>query len=89
MDQLKEHVLLRASKKTGKVVTCLTGIGSGMMKLWGLQNTTRSKRTIIIERESGKVIAEFEGAAGGPEIKRGDLGRCDEYGVPLEALADL
>ena len=48
------HVLLRYSKKTGKLDTAMTGLGSALMRLWAMQNTTSTKETVVINRSTGE-----------------------------------
>lgn len=80
------YVLFRFSKKTGKIDTTMTGITSAMMELWAMQNTTKTKGTLIINRDTGAVKMAVTGTADGwPKIKK-DCGRCDKYGIPFEAL---
>ena len=88
------YVLFRASKKTGKIDTTMTALGNAMLQLWALQNTTSSKQCLIFERESGKLVYATSGTKDGfPEVrdarKHGDLGICEDYGIPLEALHEI
>lgn len=93
MGDLNNYVLFRYSKKTGKIDTTLTGLGRAMLDLWALQNTTKTKNTIVINSDTGAVTYLVEGSEGFPKVsdaKRGaDLGICDEYGIPLEALQNI
>ena len=58
-----------------------------MMKMYAMNNTPKSKNTMIIERDTGKVLFIAEGRENNlPHIKQGDLGNSMEYGIPLEAL---
>lgn len=91
--KLKVHVLMRCSKRTGKVDTTMTGIGKALMQMWALQNTTRTKMTYIIERDSGNIVGIYIGKADFPTIKKskvpGDLGKCDDIGISLEVLHQI
>lgn len=89
MSELKVHVLFRFSKKTGRVDTTMTGLGSAMMKLWALNNTTKTKDTIIIERDTGEVVYIASGNADFPKIKEGRLGLCDRFGIPSSVVAGM
>ena len=80
------HVLFRFSKKTGKIDTTMTGITTALMQMWALQNTTKSKDTMIINRETGTVIFYAHGTNSMPEIEKGDLGSCEEYGIGLSDI---
>lgn len=84
-------VLMRC-KKNGDVDTVMTGMGTALMRLWAMQNTTSSKITFIFERESGKILYAIKGTKEGfPKIKDGtkeDLGTCEDIGISLEALQE-
>ena len=83
------YVLLRSSKKTGKVDTCMTGITKSMMQLWAMQNTTKTKRTLIFDRNTGLCIMDVEGNPDGmPIINKytGEAVHCQEYGIAYEDL---
>lgn len=87
--QLEVHVLFRGSKKTGKVDTVMTGIGTVLMKLWALQNTTSSKESLIFHRDSGKLVYHVEGNKknGFPAVvKYTEEISCEDFGFPLEYL---
>ena len=83
------HVLFRFSKKTGKIDTTMTGVTSALMKMWAMNNTTKSKDTMIINRETGTVIFYAHGTPDMPKIEKGDLGKCTDYGIPLEMLQSI
>ena len=71
MNELKKYGLVRFSTKTGKVDTALTGLGCGVLQLWGLQNTTRTKTTVIFELETGLIRSRYTGTADGfPKVER-------------------
>lgn len=61
MSSIKQHVLIRHTKKTGKINKVIDGLGTGMLRLWALQNTRKHERTIIFEYDTGKIIHEFIG----------------------------
>ena len=91
---MEVYVLFRASKKTGKIDTTITAMGSAILQLWALKNTTSSKQCFIFERESGKLVYATSGTKDGfPEVrdtrKHGDLGICEDYSIPLEALHEI
>lgn len=94
-ESLKVHVLFRFSKKTGKIDTTMTALGSGLLELWALDNTTKTKSCMIIERETGKLKYATYGTENGcfPKVKDcrkdGDLGNCEQYGIPLVALQEI
>lgn len=80
------HVLFRFSKKTGKIDTTMTGVTSGLMMMWAMNNTTKSKMTLIFNRNTGRCIFSATGTENLPKIEKGDLGMCTEYNIPLEDL---
>ena len=91
--KLKVHVLIRCSKRTGKIDTTMTGMGKALMQMWALQNTSKSKITYIIERESGNIVGAYLGKDDFPLIRKskvpGDLGNCEGIGIPLEFLHQI
>lgn len=94
MADLSVNVLMRCSKKTGKVDTVMTGMGTAIMKLWAVQNTPRTKMTLVFEQESGKVLYVAKGNPDGfPKVKDakrdGDLGTCEDYGISLTMLQSI
>ena len=71
MNEIKRYGLVRYSRKTGRVDTALTGIGCGMLQLWGLQQTTKTKETVIFELETGLIRSRYTGTADGfPKVER-------------------
>ena len=71
MDTLKKYGLVRFSTKTGRVDTALTGLGYGVLQFWGLQNTPRTKTTVIFELETGLIRTRYTGRKDGfPEVER-------------------
>ena len=94
MEDLKVNVLFRFSKKTGKIDTTITGLGTALLRMWCLQNTTKSKGCVIVERDTGKVLFITEGTADGfPKVKDAkkgaDLGTCEDFGMPLEVVQSI
>ncbi len=86
-ENLQVHVLVRASKKTGKIDVTMTALGSALLKLWAMNNTTATKQSFVFNRETGACVFAAEGKKGDmPTFNNGDLGTCDEYGISLEDL---
>ena len=82
MEELKTYCLVRFARRSGKIDTSLEGIGSGMLRLWALQNTTKTKDTIIFEKETGKVCWYYEGTGDFPKISDYEseaLGNIEDY----------
>lgn len=71
MADLKKYVLVRASKKTGKVDMQLEGLGKAMLTIWAMQNTPKNKMCVIAEADSGLVVEKHIGNENGiPTIMR-------------------
>lgn len=68
-EPLKSYTLYRASKKNGKVDTQLEATGCAMLKLWALNNTTRTKETYICETVSRNIIARYTGTETFPKVE--------------------
>lgn len=60
--------LVRVSKKTGKIDTCMYGYAISVLKLWALQNTTKTKDTYIF-LESGEILVKIVGTQNLPQIE--------------------
>lgn len=81
MADLHNYGLIRFSKKTGKVDTTMTAIGRGMIQMWALQNTTKTKACVIVDIDDRQIFAEYVGTTDGfPEIRKSDF----EYDLPEE-----
>lgn len=92
MSDLSVCVLFRASKKSGKIDTTMTGMGSALMRMWALKNTPKTKMCMIFERESGKLIfATYGQDSGFPKVTKESecKGTCDDWGIPLSALHEI
>ena len=76
---MKTYCLLRFNRKSGKIDTSLEGEGSGMLRLWALQNTTKTKDTVIFEKDTGTVLWYYEGTGDFPKIFDKDLGHINDY----------
>lgn len=71
MGELHKHILVRFSKKTGKIDTTLEGISSGMLQLWALQNTPKTKACIIVDMDEREVKCEYIGSTSGfPRVNK-------------------
>lgn len=78
VEGLKQFGLIRATKRTGKVDTALTAMGKALLQLWGLQNTTKSKMTMVFELDTGQIVARYTGTADGfPKVEK-DCGKVPE-----------
>ena len=69
MAELHNYGLVRFSKKTGKIDMTLTALGCGMLELWGLQHTTKTKSTLIIDLDSRSFKVGYVGTEDGfPDV---------------------
>ena len=50
---LKQYILFRCSKRGNKIDKVLEALGTGVICLWGLQNTPASKYTLVAEKDTG------------------------------------
>jgi len=93
MNELHNYGLIRFSKKTGKIDTTMTALGKGLIQLWALQNTTKTKACVIVDIDDRKVISEYVGTADGfPEVRKNpeefEFDLPDEmYGIFEEEVA--
>ncbi len=88
---LDVFVTFRYNTKTGEIDTTITSKGCALSKMWALNNTTRTTTTLVIHRESGKVVFACRGRANDlPKVaKEEKLGSCKEYGIPLDFLHSI
>lgn len=82
MKELHWYGLIRFSKRTGKIDMTMTGHGKGMLELWALQNTTKSKACVIVDIDTKETVIEYIGASDFPEVRKSDF----EYALPLGLL---
>lgn len=80
---LEKCILVRFSKRTGKIDTTMEGWGNAMMRLWALQNTTPTKECLIFTKESGQILYRVVGIKNGfPRVDDstdGALGFIQDY----------
>lgn len=70
MSEIKRYGLIRCSRKTGKIDTTMEGLGRGLLQMWALQNTTKTKNTVIFEFDSGRISSLYEGDESGfPKVR--------------------
>lgn len=93
MEDFKVCALIRCSKKSGKIDTTMTAMGSALLRLWALQNTTSSKMCVVLERDTGKILYMTCGTKEGfpkvKDIRHEDLGTIEDIGLPMEFLETL
>ena len=78
METLKTFYLVRFSKKSGKIDRTMSALGKGLLQLWALQNTTKSKDTIVFD-EDGIVAMYVEGTADFPKVTKNSGEHVDTY----------
>ena len=73
---MREHVegltiyyLVRFNRRTGKIDTVMDAYGKGLLCMWALQNTTKTKDTIVFD-ENGLVDTYYEGTGDFPKVTR-------------------
>lgn len=71
INRLTPCCLVMFSKKTGKISkTLTTECGYAMLQLYGLQNTTKTKNSLIFTRDTGLLLTGYTGTASGmPEVE--------------------
>lgn len=79
MSEIITYSLIRFNRKSGKIDKTLEGLGSGMLRLWALQNTPKTKDTIICEKGTGKVCWYYTGTGDFPKVEEDNLGHIDDY----------
>ena len=92
MSSLEIHVLFRFSKKSGNIDMTMTGMGSALMQMWVLKNTPKTKRCVIFERSSGKLVFATDGTGDFPKVMKGDACKgktCEDLGISLENLQSI
>lgn len=89
MDVLKGYGLVRASKKTGRVDTAMTAVGFGVLQLWGLQNTPKSKISIVFELDTGIIRSRYTGDESGfPNVEHGIEARGEKIDEEIRRLLE-
>lgn len=58
---IDRYALVRFNKKTGKIDRTMTAIGKGLLQLWALDNTPKSRASVLMNLDTGDVEAEFIG----------------------------
>lgn len=83
MSELHNYGLIRFGRKSGKIDTTMTAIGKGLIQLWALQNTTKTKACVIVDIDERQTVAEYIGTADGfPEVRKSQ--DDFEYDLPVE-----
>lgn len=89
---MKTYYLIMFTRKTGKIVTTMSGLSSAMLQLVALQKTTPTRDCVIFD-EDGEIVYYVEGKKDGfPQAQDDMLGMHIDKLCPglLEALkADM
>ena len=65
---MKKYYLVRFTSKTGRINKTLEGLGTGLLKLWALQNTTKTTECFMFD-EDGVIVYHTIGKPNGfPEV---------------------
>lgn len=83
------HVLFRFSKRTGKVDTTMTAMGSALLRFWAMNNTTPSKETLVLNRVTGAVVLHVVGQRDGYPQLFSNCGTCEDFNISLEELQSI
>lgn len=76
--ELKKNYCVMFNRRTGKIDKTLSGLGNAMLRIWALQNITKSKDVIIFD-EDGVVHFYFEGTEDFPNVTK--YGEDTEEGI--------
>lgn len=88
---LEPYVLIKFSKKSGRILKVLEANGSALLKLWALQNCTKSTNVVIFVKKSGKITYYAEGTDSGmPHIleDKGQFGNIEELAPGILAAVN-
>ena len=77
------------TRRTGKIVKCLEAESEGLLKLWALQNTTKTRDTILFYKDTGEVLFYVEGAESFPQVHTDVAGEnIEDYCVGMLAAVN-
>lgn len=66
---LEWRTLYMFNKRGGKVVKCIEGRGRGMLMMWALQNTTKSRVSVIVIKDTNEVeVVHIGKESGCPKV---------------------
>lgn len=65
---LANRTLYMFNKKNGKLVKSASGMGRGMLGMYGLQNTTKSRISILVFDEDNVIERIYIGREGCPKV---------------------
>lgn len=66
---LEWRTLYMFNKRGGKLVKCIEGRGRGMLMMWALQNTTKSRVSVIVIKDTNEVeVVHIGKESGCPKV---------------------
>lgn len=65
-------VLVKFSRKTGKIDLTMEGMWTALLRLWAIQNITKTEDVIIFDQETGEIAYYIEGGENFPKITESD-----------------
>lgn len=83
------YLLLQYNKKTGKVFKEMDAYGNALMRMWALNNTPKSRNTVIINCETGDCEWLFEGKENDMPTVKQNVGICDDFGIDRKMLESI
>ena len=76
---MDKYILMRFSKKTGKIDTTLESLMSSMLEMWALQKTTKTKDTVIFNKDTGEIVFYVEGTENAfPHVVKDHVGNIED-----------
>jgi hypothetical protein len=55
------NVLVKFNRNSGKILTTMEGYGTALMRMWVLNNLTKTQDCVIFSKENGEILHYFEG----------------------------
>ena len=75
---MKTFYLVRFNRKSGKIDRTMSALGKGLLQLWALQNTTKTKDTIVFDEDG--IVAMYVGGTGDfPKVTKDSGEHIDIY----------
>lgn len=80
---LEWRTLYMFNKRGGKLVKCIEGRGRGMLMMWALQNTTKSRVSVIVIKDTNEVeVVHIGKESGCPKVIY--LYKMPQYNINLD-----
>lgn len=58
---IKMHALVKFNRNSGKIITSMTGYGTALMRMWILNNLTKTQDCVIFSLDDGEIAYYYEG----------------------------